>query len=68
MGGATTEDRTGRGTAIAMALTGRLAAQDVIELPAEDRSLDADFEETYRVGPLDRGWLGHLRPRWQGRL
>ena len=65
MGGKTTEGRTGRGTAIAMALTigvlaaltGRLAAQDVIELPAEDRPLDADFEEIYRVGSLDGdGW------------
>ena len=57
--------RTGRGTAIAVALTisvlaaltGRLAAQDVIELPAEDRPLDADFEDIYRVGSLDGdGW------------
>ncbi|MCY4646603.1 MAG: hypothetical protein OXE73_07000, partial [Gammaproteobacteria bacterium] len=28
-----------------------LAAQQVVELPAEDRLLDADFEEVYRVGP-----------------
>ena len=27
-----------------------LSAQEVIELPAEDRLLDADFEEVYRVG------------------
>ena len=32
-----------------------LAAQEVIELPAEDRFLDADFEEVYRVGSLDSG-------------
>ena len=29
-----------------------LAAQKVIELPGEDRLLDADFEEVYRVGAL----------------
>ncbi len=29
-----------------------LAAQKVIELPGEDRFLDADFEEVYRVGAL----------------
>ena len=65
MGGKTTDDRTRRGTAIAVALTisvlaalaGRLAAQEVIELPAEDLPLDADFEEIYRVGSLDGdGW------------
>lgn len=65
MGGKTTEGRTGRGTAIAMALTigvlaalaGPLVAQNVIELPAEDLPLDADFEEIYRVGSLDGdGW------------
>ena len=32
-----------------------LAPQEVIELPAEDRLLDADFEEIYRVGSLDSG-------------
>ena len=31
-----------------------LAAQEVIELPREDRYLDADFEEVYRVGT----WTG----------
>lgn len=29
-----------------------LAAQQVVELPAEDRLLDADFEEVYRVGAV----------------
>ena len=29
-----------------------LAAQEVFELPREDRLLDADFEEVYRVGAL----------------
>ena len=29
------------------------AAQEVVELPAEDRSLDADFEEVFRVGGID---------------
>ncbi len=34
-----------------------LAAQEVVELPAEDRLLDADFEEIYRLGAVDgRGW------------
>ena len=31
---------------------GPLAAQEVTELPAEDRLLDADFEEIYRLGSL----------------
>ena len=30
-----------------------LAAQEVIELPAEDRLLDVEFEEVYRVGAID---------------
>ncbi len=30
-----------------------LTAQQVIELPAEDRILDSDFEEVYRVGSFD---------------
>jgi len=30
-----------------------LTAQEVIELPAADRLLDADFDEVYRVGSLD---------------
>ena len=30
-----------------------LAAQEVIELPAEDRILDVEFEEVYRVGAID---------------
>ncbi len=34
-----------------------LSAQEVIELPAEDRLLDADFEEIYRLGAVDgSGW------------
>ncbi len=32
-----------------------LSAQEVIELPAEDRILDADFEEIYRLGAVDGG-------------
>ncbi|MCY3603780.1 MAG: 6-bladed beta-propeller [Chloroflexi bacterium] len=38
-------------------------AQEVIELPADDRLLEADFEEIYRLGALDgRGWetFGHV--------
>ncbi|MDE2761273.1 MAG: 6-bladed beta-propeller [Gemmatimonadota bacterium] len=43
-------------TALAMAAL-PLPAQDVIELPAADRRLDADFEEIYKLGALDgRGW------------
>ena len=30
-----------------------LAAQEVVELPAVDRILDAEFEEVYRVGSID---------------
>ena len=34
-----------------------LAGQHVIELPAEDRILEAEFEEVYRVGSMDgEGW------------
>ncbi len=32
-----------------------LVAQEVVELPAEDRLFDADFEEIYRLGSLDGG-------------
>ena len=32
-----------------------LAAQEVIELPAEDRFLNPDFEEIYRLGSVDGG-------------
>ena len=35
--------------------TGPLPAQQLIELPAEDTPLDADFEEVYRLGTLDGG-------------
>ena len=39
------------------ASAGPLAAQEVIELPAEDRLFDAAFEEIYRLGAVDgRGW------------
>jgi hypothetical protein len=66
MVGKATQQRTERATAVAVAtlsitvlaaLAGPLAAQEVIELPAEDLPLDADFEEIYRVGSLDGdGW------------
>ena len=36
--------------------TGDAAAQRVIELPLEDRSLTADFRDVYRVGTGDREW------------
>lgn len=32
--------------------TGRVGAQDVVELPEEDRRLASDFEEVYRIGSL----------------
>ena len=58
----TRQDRTERIVAGAVALiavlagTARpLAAQEVIELPTEDRLLDPDFEEIYRLGSLDGG-------------
>ena len=66
MAGKTTQERTRYATAVAMAtlsiailatLAHPLAAQEVIELPAEDIPLDADFEDIYRVGSLDGdGW------------
>ena len=34
---------------------GPLTAQEVVELPAEDRPLEADFKELYRVGSLQGG-------------
>ena len=60
----TTYDRRGCATAVAVATlsitllaapAGPLAAQEVIELPAEDRPLDPGFEEIYRLGSLDGG-------------
>ena len=38
-----------------IASTQALPAQEIIELPAEDRWLAADFEELYRVGSLQGG-------------
>lgn len=35
------------------ATAGAVFAQEIIELPAEDRWLEADFEEVYRVGAAD---------------
>ena len=32
-----------------------VAGQEVIELPAKDRLIEADFEELYRVGSLQGG-------------
>ena len=66
MGRKTTQGRRGCATAVAVATlsitvlaapAGPLAAQVVVELPAEDRPLDAGFEEIYRLGVLDGdGW------------
>ncbi len=36
-------------------LGGRMAAQEVVELPAEDRWLEPGFEEVYRVGSVGDG-------------
>ena len=65
MGRNTTQVPTACTTAIAVATlsitglaappAGPLAAQEVIELPAEDRPLDAEFEEIYRLGSVDGG-------------
>ena len=35
---------------------GEAAAQEVIELPLEDRFLDSDFPEVYRIGNGNREW------------
>ena len=44
-----------------------LGAQEVVELPAEERLLDADFEEIYRLGSLDGGgWDTFSRVRSVG--
>lgn len=62
MAGKTTQERTRYATAtlsiaILAALGHPLAAQEVVELPAEDLPLDASFEDIYRVGSLDGdGW------------
>ena len=40
---------------VCLALPAGLNAQEVIELPGEDRWLEADFEELYRVGTLLTG-------------
>jgi len=40
-----------------------LATQQVVELPSDDRLLDADFEDIYRLGSMDGdGWdtFGHV--------
>ena len=62
MGRATKHDHGERMVAGAVALLtvltmyGRpVAAQEIIELPVEDRLLDADFEEIYQLGSLDGG-------------
>ena len=64
MGNATKYDYAGRMVAGAVAVITMLAtparppaAQEVIELPGEDRLLDTDFEEIYRLGVVDG-------PRW----
>jgi len=40
-------------SACLLAAAGALEAQQIIQLPAEDRQLDPDIEEVYRVGALD---------------
>lgn len=41
--------------AVCLATTSAANAQEVVELPAEDRFLSADFEELYRVGSVVGG-------------
>ena len=48
---------------VLIASTGSAAAQDLIELPAENRPLSSEFEEVYRLGSVDGdGWdtFGHI--------
>ena len=48
----------------ALSAAERAGAQEVIELPGEDRWLDPDFEEVYRVGSaVGEAWqeFGHVR-------
>ena len=43
--------------AVCLPIASTVNAQDVVELPAEDRFLSADFEELYRVGSVvGGGW------------
>ena len=42
--------RTATPLAVIAALVAPLGAQEFIEIPAEDRYLEADFEELFRVG------------------
>ena len=70
MDNVTWKDRTGAhavGAAVLVAVlattAGPLAAQQVVQLPTDDRFLDADFEEIYRLGSVDGdGWdtFGHV--------
>ena len=67
----TMKDRTERlviGAAVLVTVlattAGPLAAQQVVELPTDDRLLDADFEEIYRLGSVEGdGWdtFGRVR-------
>lgn len=42
------------GTAVGLVLAATSAgAQEVVDLPGEDRALEADFEEVYRIGSFD---------------
>ena len=55
---------SGLHVACLLATAGVLEAQEVIELPGEDRRLEADFEEVYRIGSLDgQDWeqFGNVR-------
>ncbi len=55
---------TGLAALMATALAPPLPAQQVVALPAEDRRLEADFEEVFRVGAIaGESWetLGTLR-------
>ena len=55
---------SGLHVACLLATAGVLEAQEVIELPGEDRRLEADFDEVYRIGSLDgQDWeqFGNVR-------
>ena len=48
-----TRSQPASGILFALGFPSLLAAQEVIELPAEDRILEPEFEEVYRVGSVD---------------
>ena len=43
----------GSSVAAAMLIVAPLGAQEIVELPADDRNLDASFEDVFRIGSFD---------------